>query len=41
MHGGAAGGETLDVFVRELVQPSLPAPRGNRPALLYLQGVHP
>ena len=38
VHGGPPGGEMLEVFVRELVQPSLPAPRGNRPALLYLQG---
>ena len=38
VHGGPSGGETLEIFVRELVQPSLPAPRGNRPALLYLQG---
>lgn len=38
VHGGPAGGETLEVFVRELVQPSVPPPRGSRPALLYLQG---
>jgi hypothetical protein len=39
VHGDPPNGETLEIFVRELVQPSLPAPRGNRPALLYLQGV--
>lgn len=39
--GRPPGGETLDVFVRELVQPSLPGPHGNRPVLLYLQGENP
>lgn len=38
VHGSPAGAETLEVFVRELVQPSVPPPRGSRPALLYLQG---
>jgi hypothetical protein len=38
VHGDPPNGKTLEIFVRELVQPSLPAPRGNRPALLYLQG---
>lgn len=35
------GFENLNVFVRELAQPSLPGPRGKRPALLDLQSVNP
>jgi len=37
VHGGPEEGPTLEVFVREVVQPTLP-PSRNRPVLLYLQG---